>query len=77
MSNIPDVSTETPLSTFRYFMIRIIAGKHMVMLNTQVDMVDRKVDIAARVVNTKGGYINNCAFPDYSDKMIQLSQVKL
>lgn len=75
MSNIPNVSNASRFVNFRYWLIRLIAGKSSVILNVKFEIVDqRRNEPLALKQDFNGLHVSNCHFPLTNGKILSLSQ---
>jgi len=75
MSNIPDVSNSKRLTIFRYWLIKLIAGRSSIILNVSFDIVDqRRNEPVCLTDKFKGLYVSNVDFPGRNGKILSLTQ---
>lgn len=74
-SKIPNFSNEGLSVRIRHWLIKKVAGKHAVVLNVRIDLVPRQdhPGYGARVKDMDGCLLDTVIFPDYDEKIIQLS----
>lgn len=77
-TKIKDFSNTSLSARIRHWLIKKLAGKHLVVLNARIDIVARKdhPGFSGRVVGVRGGMVESCVFPDYGPTIIQLSGVE-
>lgn len=73
---IQDFSNSSFLTAARHWLIKKIAGDHMVVLNARIDIVNRydyPEGTAASIGPVDGGLVAGVVFPAYGDTLIKLS----
>lgn len=76
MSKIPNVSNASRLTNFRYWLIRLIAGRSSIIINVSFDMVDqRRNEPLALNKDFNGLHVSNCHFPITNGKVLSLTQM--
>lgn len=58
---------------FRFALIKLLAGKSVVMVNAHMQFAERDPEVVARVKDVSGGYFNNCCFPANAELMLQIT----
>lgn len=75
MSKIPDGSNASRLANFRYWLIKLIAGRSSIILNVSFDIVDQRRNEPVYLTDKfKGLYVSNVNFPGRNGKILSLTQ---
>lgn len=71
---LPDYSNTSNLTKIRHWLIRLIAGKHVVLLNARLRLVAVDPGIAVEIIEVNGVLVQNCSFPERKGLILQIGQ---
>lgn len=76
MQKIPDFSNDGLLGRLHCWIIRLVAGKKVVILNAGLGVVDHDGRSCAAMVGVKDAYIDGVQFDLASGKMVEIREAK-
>lgn len=75
MNNIPNVSNASRFVNFRYWLIRVIAGRSSIILNVRFDIVDQRNNEPLAVNGDFSGlHASNVGFPFRNGQILSVTQ---
>lgn len=74
MGKIPDFNNANFLHELRYWLIRKIAGKCVVMLNCKLQIIDQQTAAPVILDNINGGLFENVSFPTQDGQILKVVQ---
>lgn len=74
MSKFEDFSNADVLTKLRFKLIKILAGKSLIIINARVSIVDKHTDKSLIIRGIKGGLISHNTFPDKDGQILMLEQ---
>lgn len=73
--NIDDFNNKNILASIRHALIRLIAGKHVVILNASIRIVPRDGDFCGSIYGINhGALLINSGFPVTDDLMLEITE---
>lgn len=77
-TKLPNFSNQRPIAKARSWLIKMIAGEMLVMLNADIDAVERTDDdeLILKIEDIKGGQIEGCLFRDRGKTCFVIKQRK-
>ena len=74
MSKFEEFSNTGLLTSLRFKLIKILAGKSLIIINARVSIVDKHTDKSLIIRGIKGGLISHNTFPDKDGQILMLEQ---
>lgn len=71
---ISNYSNASGVANFRYRLIRLLAGKAVVILNAKISIVDQHTDAPLILKDLDGGFFCNCTFPTTDGQILAIEQ---
>lgn len=71
---IPDYSDASAFANFRFWLIKLIAGRSVVVLNASFDIIKEKPGYGLQLYSVSGGLFANTTFPIRHGYMIEVAQ---
>jgi hypothetical protein len=71
---IEDFNNTSRLTTLRFWLIKLLAGRSVIMMNAHIDIIFADGSIPFKSDWIDGGYFNNCSFPQKGMRILKIDQ---
>lgn len=61
---LKNFSNAAPLSKVRYGLIKLLAGRSLVLINAKISLVEQPQQAPLQLNAPSGAYVTNCTFPN-------------